>query len=161
MTPAPEPTPAPEQPAEPEQVPDEPTPAAPTPKPEVVPDEPAPLAPEVEVPTWALVNLLAAIATCLVSIFRLGGIRRDEDEDESESSEDEGQRKNRRGLRLATLVPAVGSVVAFFLTEDITLAMALFDRWTLMMVLILVVQLVLAFFARNKKEGEDEQQAAA
>ena len=131
-----------------------------TPEPEVVPDEPAPLAPEAEVPTWALVNLLAAIATCLVSMFRLGGIRRDEDEDDERRDGDEA-RKNRRGLRLATLVPAVGSVVAFFLTEDITLAMALFDRWTLMMVLILVVQLVLAFLARDKKEDEDEQQAAA
>ncbi|MBQ6491666.1 MAG: hypothetical protein IJI88_05285, partial [Atopobiaceae bacterium] len=142
-------------------VPDEPTPAAPTPEPEVVPDVPAPLAPVVDLGAWALLNLIAAAATVLLSAFRLGGIRRDEDGDESESSEDEEQRKNRRALRLATLVPAIGSVIAFILTEDMSLPMLIIDRWSPLMVAILVAQVVLAVLARNKDEEQDERQATA
>ena len=142
-------------------MPDEPTPAAPTPEPEAVPDEPAPLAPEPELGAWALLNLIAAAATVLLSAFRLGGIRRDEDGDESESSEDEETRKNRRALRLATLVPAIGSVIAFILTEDMSLPMQLLDKWTPLMVAILVAQAVLTVLARNKDEEQDEQQATA
>ena len=161
--PAPAATPAAQSAPEPEQVPDEPTPIAPTPEPEVVPDEPAPLAPEPELGAWALLNLLAAIATCVLSAFRLGGIRRNkkgEDKDDEQRTEEEREnerRKNRKGLRLATLIPAIGSVIAFILTEDMNLPMVLIDRWTLLMVIILVVQVILAAFARNKKKDDDEE----
>ncbi|MBQ3338940.1 MAG: hypothetical protein IJG82_04995, partial [Atopobiaceae bacterium] len=99
--------------------------------------------------------------TVLLSAFRLGGLRGDEDEDDEgqqRSDEDEEQRKNRRALRLATLVPAIGSVVAFILTEDMSLPMQFIDRWTPLMVAILVAQAVLTVLARNKDEEQDEQQ---
>ena len=142
-TPAPAARPA-EQPA------NTPAPQTPAPEPEAVPDEPAPLAPEAsaepETGAWALLNLIAAVAACGLSIFRVAGLR-DEDSDED----------NRKGLRLATLVPAIGSVVAFILTENMSLPMHLIDGWTPLMLGILVAQGVLTTFARNKDE---EQQTA-
>jgi len=142
-TPAPAARPA-EQPA------NTPAPQTPAPEPEAVPDEPAPLAPEAsaepETGAWALLNLIAAVAACGLSIFRVAGLR-DEDSDED----------NRKGLRLATLVPAIGSVVAFILTENMSLPMHLIDGWTPLMLGILVAQGVLTAFARNKDE---EQQTA-
>ena len=100
----------------------------------------------------------------MISAFRLGGIRRnkdDEDEnDDEQRSEEEREnerRKNRKGLRLATLIPAIGSVIAFILTEDMSLLMQLMDRWTLLMAIILIVQIILAAFARNKKKDDDEE----
>ena len=48
--------------------------------------------------------------------------------------------KRRKWLRVASTITAVVSVIAFFLTEDITLAMVLVDRWTLLMAAFLIVQ---------------------
>ena len=66
-------------------------------------------------------------------------------------------------MRLASTVPAAGSVVALLLTEDFTAKMALTDKWTIMMVGILAVNVVLAFLSKKKKEeaeGEEDQAQA-
>ena len=187
-TPTPEPTPAgpyaPTGRTNPNPTP-EPTPEpTPTPNPpEVINPEPAPLANN---GVWALVNLLSAIATAVISGVKLLGLfgksHEDDDENEDENGtedgmtraaapkpvaygaeqpEDEGDEaeiRRHRIMRLASLASALASVVTFLLTEDMSNPMTFVDRWTLLMLIYLLVQGVLAFISRKtKKDAEDEE----
>lgn len=140
-------------------------------------DDPLPLAGPVSM-AWALLNLILAIVTVLASaILLLLGLKKYRDEKEEEKDtppeqvsarddqeEDDGEEARRRKvlLRLCSILPAAGSVIAFLLTEDMSLPMIFVDRWTWLMVLIAVVQAViciLVFWKRKEKEDEDDLDA--
>ena len=106
---------------------------------------------------WALINLIAAIITVVIAaiVSILGLKKKDEDEDE----EKEADRTNRKPLvRGLGVITAIVSVIAFILTEDMSLPMQLTDQWTLMMVIILAVEAVLGIAARKTtRDGEEKQ----
>ena len=52
--------------------------------------------------------------------------------------------------------PAIVALVAFFVTEDMSLPMAMTDKWTLIMALIAVVQVVLLVLGRNGAQEDDQ-----
>ena len=88
----------------------------------------------------------------------------DEGEDEqdvqrSAEKDDDDKKKKRRKSKFLGIIPAVGSVIAFILTEDMRLPMTLVDKWTFLMLVILFIGLATAFFTSNKKqEKEDEEE---
>ena len=146
--------------------------------PEVIENDPTPQAtiddgkaPKAEPETfWALINLLCAIATCLISVLLLAFyfVKRKADEDEQKENsnsrasfmddQEEAKRHNKLGMRLLGLIPAIGSVVAFILTEDMSAKMQMVDKWTLMMVIILAIEVALAAFSKKTTDdGEEEQ----
>jgi len=58
---------------------------------------------------------------------------------------------------MLTLLPGIGAIVAFILTENMRNPMVFTDRWTLLMVIISLVQLVLVVFgAKKEKEPKTE-----
>ena len=59
-------------------------------------------------------------------------------------------------MRIISLLVAVISVIAFILTEDITLPTAFVDRYTILMAIIAIVQTVVVWLSR--KEVKDEEQ---
>jgi uncharacterized repeat protein (TIGR02543 family) len=141
-------------------IPEEETPeAAPsveaTPAP-TVEETPAPAVeiPEEETPeagiAWALLNLILAIAGAVMAVVLLVGYfgRRNKEED--------GQRYNvkRKGVaRLISLIPGIGGIIAFLLTEPWWVPNIVFtDMWTWLMVVIFAAQVVVAIFSRKKKE---------
>ncbi|MCL2869925.1 hypothetical protein FWF48_03945, partial [Candidatus Saccharibacteria bacterium] len=99
---------------------------------------------------WALVNLLLAISTALASltviVLYFTGKKNDEDE----------KVKRHGAVRTLSLVPAVGAVVAFILTEDMALKMGWVDKWTILMVAIAAVQIVLLVLARRKQAHQSQ-----
>ena len=124
---------------------------------------------------WALLNLVAAALAVAIAILLIlaGRRRREEDEEDTEETEaadgadraaetdadaepeeeeDEETRKKKRLLRLLSAVIAVISVVVFLLTEDMTNSMRFVDRWTILMVLLLIGQAVIVFLFRRKKD---------
>ena len=154
-------TPAPEEITEPtEEIPDETVPLAP---PEEIPDEPVPQAG----PAWALINLILSILTVLASLLLLVGYfgkKEEEAEDENGNAilDAEGNNvmndiKKRGGWRLASLVPAILSVIAFLLTENMRNPMILVDRWTLLMVIIAVVQVLVMLLSKKKTEDNTQE----
>ena len=172
--------PAPAQPTEPDPEPtpveviDNPTPQAPvTPaEPQVIVDPEPPVAPPAQRSAWALINLLSAIATCLVGagmIITFFKKKDDEDEEEenkekaasSNEEEDEDDENKRKKSKFFGLIPAITSVIAFILTENMRNPMVLTDKWTIMMIIILLVNAVLAFLTRNKKDDEEEEEEKA
>ena len=103
--------------------------------------------------SWALINLLAAIGTGLMSLILLiGCFGRKEDEED----EDAETVNRKRGVRIASLIPAVGAAIAFILTENMTLKMQLTDRWTIMMLIILAIQFVVALLAKSSRDEEEK-----
>ena len=116
---------------------------------------------------WALINLICAGGTVLLGLFLLlSKLKKEEEEEEEKTSamrNDEEQSKGykrRKWLRVASTITAVVSVIAFFLTEDITLPMVLVDKWTLLMAAFLIVQVIFVLFGRKWKELDDNKNNA-
>ena len=121
---------------------------------------------------WALVNLILTILTVLGSILLLIGYigkKQKEREDENgnvilnaEGEAETDDIKKKGGWRLASIIPAVAAVIAFILTENMRLPMVLVDKWTLLMVIIALVQLLVAYFSKKKtQEPEQPEQMVA
>ena len=136
---------------------------------EDIADEPTPLAMG---GAWALVNLILTILTVLGSILLLIGYigkKQKEREDENgnvilnaEGEAETDDIKKKGGWRLASIIPAVAAVIAFILTENMRLPMVLVDKWTLLMVIIALVQLLVAYFSKKKtQEPEQPEQMVA
>ncbi len=78
--------------------------------------------------SWALVNLLAMLATAVIAIARLPKALKD-----------------RSYLKLAGLVPMIIATVLFFITEDLSGSLGFVDGWTIVMILLLAIEAGLSF----------------
>ncbi|MZL70732.1 hypothetical protein [Bittarella massiliensis (ex Durand et al. 2017)] len=152
------------------EIPDPETPEAQTPAVDV--EIPDPETPQSVFPSWALLNLILAISTAVASLLLLvfyfiGKKKREEEREEgAPAREDEAEKEQlkRKGFwRVFSLLPAIGSIVAFLLTENIHNPMVFTDRWTLLMALIAAIQLVVTVLSikRRKDSGEREDPDAA
>ena len=131
-------------------------------QPEDIPDEDVPMA----APAWALLNLILSLLTVLGSLFLLSGLfgkKKEEATDENGNLilDDNGESvmnriKQRAGWRIISLLPAIGSVIAFILTENMRNPMVLVDRWTLLMVIIAVIQVLVMMLSKKKVEETEE-----
>lgn len=147
-------------------IPDEPTPTTEPPATVIVDPEP-PLA----AGAWALINLICAILTAIGAIIALFRRKEEEDEDEDEAqnaykAEDEEEEDDNRGKKMlaakaAGVLAGVAAPITFFLTEDMSLPMQLIDKWTLLMVVILAVQIVAAVFNKKASELDDDEEEVA
>lgn len=144
-------------------VPDTPTPT--TNPPATTIDDPAPPLAE---GAWALINLISAILTTLGAIIAL--FRRKEEEDEEDddeqprnNTEDEEEEEDNRGKKMlaAKIVGALAGIAApitFILTEDMSLPMIMVDKWTILMLIMLAVQIVAAIANKKASELDDEDE---
>lgn len=109
---------------------------------------------------WALINLIAMIAAAAGAI--IASFRRKEDsEDEAEENEDNRNMGRVRTAKAAGLIAGAVSMIAFFLTEDMSLPMVLADRWTILMIILLAVQAVSAALVKKACESEEDEEAEA
>ena len=100
-------------------------------------------------------NIILMLCTALVSILLLiGFLGKKKKEDENENVEYTVKRKG--VTRVLSLIPAIGSIIAFLLTENMRNPMVFVDRWTWLMVLIALVQVIVCIFARKEKEEPDD-----
>ncbi len=100
---------------------------------------------------WAMANLLLAVAAVLLALFQFGGRLFDKDE-----SEEDKKKKRRFLIPVLSLLVGIASVIIFILTEDMTNAMTLFDRWTLLMAVLTAVSIVLTALDLRERRKEDE-----
>ena len=109
---------------------------------------------------WALINLIAMIAAAvgaIIASFR----RKEENEDNAEEDEDNRNMGRVRTAKAAGLIAGAVSMIAFFLTEDMSLPMVLADRWTILMIILLAVQAVSAALVKKACESEEDEEAEA
>ena len=121
---------------------------------------------------WALINLILTIVTTLLSILLLIGYigkkkKALEDEDGNVVLDENGKEvmeyeKNKKGLwRLISIIPALIAIIVFIFTEDMTLPMIFVDKWTILHVVIALVQVVVMVLCKKKKGENDEDENAA
>ena len=74
-------------------------------------------------------------------------------------TEEEEQEVKRKGLiRVLSVIPAIGAVILFLLTEDMSNPMALTDQWTVWMFVIALVNVAAAFFSKKSEKDQDNDQ---
>ena len=97
-----------------------------------------------------------------MSISLIKKPKQDEDEKEAVRSnpDTEEEDKKRKWTKLLGLIPALAAVITFLLTEDMRNPMVFVDKWTILMAIYLIVGGLLAFFTRNKKDEEKEEEQA-
>ena len=92
----------------------------------------------------------------IVMLVRYIGKKREE-EDNQQTGQQTETKINKKGLaRLLSLIPAIAAVVTFFLTEDMTQPMQMTDKWTLLMAVYLVANIIMAIIAHKTKDEDDQ-----
>ena len=97
--------------------------------------------------TWALINLITTLLTFIIAILLLimAWINKRKENDELKI-------KNRMITRIASVVVAILSGFIFLITEDMSLPMAFIDRWTPVMIIILLIQIAVMILCKHEKE---------
>ena len=106
--------------------------------------------------TWALVNLIATVMAVLGAMIAI--LRRKEDDEDAE--EDDNRGKKMLAAKIAGALAGVAALITFLITEDMSLSMVMIDKWTVLMVIMLAVQIAAAAFNKKASELEDEQETA-
>ena len=152
------------------------TPAAPAVTP--IADNPTPQAQTIEDDgnalgdggSWSLFDLICTVVATILSIimliFALGRNRKEGDDEETaaaktangEEVEEDQIFKRKRIARILSIIPAIGSIVLFVLTQDLTQPMAIFDNWSIVFGIIGIINIVLAIATKTTKNDDDEEQ---
>ena len=117
-----------------------------------------------QVKYWALINLICSVVTVLFGLLLLLSKRhkdnddKDDEEEMATTTDEQEETPKKRGMftRILSVLLALGSVIFFILTEDMSLPMAWVDKWTIWMLVIGVAQIVVFFVGRKWKDDEEE-----
>ena len=122
--------------------------------------------------SWALINLLCTIFSLISGLVLLIFARKKKEEYYAEEYYEteyadadeylEEKKKRRLFTKILAAVDGIIALIVFILTEDMSLPMALIDKWTIFMVvfaLISGVTLVMGY--KNAKEEAEEETAEA
>ena len=108
-------------------------------------------------------NLICTILAglgAIVAIFR----RKEEEDDENECrAEDEEDNRGKKmfAAKTAGILTAIAAVITFILTEDMRLPMIMIDKWTLLMVIMLAVQIITAVLNKKAAKAEEDEETEA
>lgn len=104
--------------------------------------------------SWALINLICVIITCIMSIIML--FVRHKDKDDNAEDDNDEYNKPKTINKFVGIIIGLISVLIFILTEDMSLPMIMVDKWTIYMAIILIINTINAWFIlRNKDEDEE------
>ena len=108
-----------------------------------------------ETGSWALINLLAALITIIIG-FVLIVIYIMNKAKQSEEDSEETEYKNHGIKRIISVVIGIISIIIFFLTENTNLPMEWIDKWTLLMIIILIINIIIAILSQKKEKEVEE-----
>lgn len=112
--------------------------------------------PKTEEGSWALINLICTILSCIIAAVLLFVKKKTDDEEEEYTDEEKKDIRGIRRFKIYSILVGIISVIAFILTEDMTLPMILIDKWTILMVILLLVNVINIFVMRKKSKEEDD-----
>jgi hypothetical protein len=100
---------------------------------------------------WSLVNLIITVLTALGAVLMLlGYLGKKKREANPAKGITEAKINRKGGWRLASLLPGLGAIIAFLLTENMNDPVVLLDSWTPLMVVIALIQVGVAILAGKK-----------
>ena len=112
--------------------------------------------PEAATGHWALINLIAGLATTLLGVILLLS-KKEKESDEEDSNE--GKQTRKSVWKVVGAVDAVAAVVTFLLTENLTKSMVLTDKWTILMAVFAVVNVASLILGRKYHTEDTEENA--
>ena len=62
-----------------------------------------------------------------------------------------------RIIKILSIIFGIASIVLFILTEDITLPMVLVDKWTLIMVILFLIEIINIFIVKTHSKQNNEE----
>ena len=83
------------------------------------------------------------------------------DKAEAEDEEEDDRSKKMLIAKIAGALAGIAAPIVFILTEDMSLPMVMIDKWTVLMLVILAVQIVAAIFNKKASELDDEEEEEA
>ena len=105
---------------------------------------------------WALLNLILTIISCIIAIVLIFAKKKSENEEYTDE-----EKKDIRGIKrfkIYSILIGIISIIVFILTEDMTLPMVLIDKWTILMAIFTIVEIINIFIIRHKSKEEDEDE---
>ena len=156
IVPDPEPTPTPVEPEVEPTIEHEPVvEPEPTVEPVEIPDKPTPESLPVSKGSWALFNLICSILTGISTILTALFFKRKEKKEDD--NENDVTIKNSYLKPLSSIVLSVATIWLFIITEDMRLPMVIFDKFSPIMFILLVIGLMIMLL-KNKKEKENQEE---
>lgn len=108
--------------------------------------------------SWALINLIAGLLGLLLAIFLIFS-KREKEEIEEQDTEEKEVFFERKGIYkwISGIIAAV-SILVFIFTENMRLPMRLVDRYTILMLVFLLINAVAFYFGRRWHENQEEEE---
>jgi SrtB family sortase len=158
----------------------------PLPEEMIIEDQPVPMAAwgHNEAGHWALLNLICLIMTIIIllpgkaiikKIRKVFGEDEEEENDEAacdmaEIDEEEDPESDKKKLQrilgiIAQVIIAIGALVLFIRTEDLTQPMVVIDKWTLAMIILFAatwaIDVFVIKYAREKEQEEEPEDSTS
>jgi hypothetical protein len=111
---------------------------------------------------WSLVNLICtalAFIGALYLLIKKAAKKNDALSDEAQKAQDERSRKRKLIMGIAGVIIFAAAIVTFILTEDMRLPMTIIDKWTPLMVVFFLGQMVNVVLSARKKNEEKSETA--
>ncbi len=125
----------------------------------VITDQGVPLSAGVVNPSWSLFDLIMTITAFVLMILYILSKPKKEKEDDEEQYQDEDEEekiKKRKFAQLMTLIISFISLLFLLITQDFTLPMTIFDKYSIAFAIISIIQLCIVLMYK-KSEKEDKQ----
>ncbi len=128
-----------------------------TPSAKLIDDESTPLASGA---AWALINLICTVITLLAAVYTFFAKRKNKKDEQNDTDEDKKKARFTKTAKIISIALTIVAIVSFILTENMRLPMVLVDKWTILMVVYVVFQIVDMTIGRTKKATQKEKQTA-
>ena len=111
---------------------------------------------EPEIGSWALINLITTILSCIIALLLIFTKKDTDDEEDEYTDEEIEDIRKMRIIKIASILVGIISIIFFVLTEDMSLPMVLVDKWTIWMILLTCIEFVNILFMRDKSKEVKE-----
>ena len=105
--------------------------------------------------TWALLNLILTIISCLIAIILLFVKKKSENDEYTD--EEEKDICSMRRFKIFSILFGIVSIIVFIFTEDMTMSMVWVDRWTILMAIFTGIEIANIFIIRQKAQGKETE----
>ena len=85
--------------------------------------------------------------------------KKDDDEEEENNNDEANKTIRHKRWKVVAIVDAIAALIVFILTENMTLPMALVDKWTLLMLALVLVSVVSLLLGRKYHEDDSDEEA--
>ncbi len=126
--------------------------------PTTIEDDEVPTASGLGGASWSLFNAIATIVGVAVGLL-IAAKKRKEDEDDYDEEEDERAKRAVKVGMIAVALFFVLNTVMFFLTQDLTTPMAIFDKWSIFFGVSAVAQMLFPTVQKLMKKNEQQVDA--